>query len=304
MAAQTLGHAGVVVVAEDIQMGRVIAHELRGFGVVAGELLHAAGGLAGGLADGGITHGAGADVDAVGVVFLQPLLEDLLIPGVVGGGVAMGEAGLLQHVGLVDELGAADGHAVVGAEFEELLCLSGGPGGDGGLIGAVHPGAAGHGNHQLGAYVLYKVQNADPLLPGQGVQVPLGHFAAHGVVQIVVGLGGPGAEHPNPQGAKFLGKLSQLGLIQVDGGIDLHQILVGSCETAAHVYLKGLGARYLAGGVGLPEGAACHLSKFHIVAHHAGVLLPQSLQLLGAKFHKFCHSTLLQNSVDFHPPSV
>ena len=43
-------------------------------------------------------------------------------------------------------------------------------------------------------------------------------------------------------------------------------------------------AQYLAGGVGLPEGAAGDFRELHVVAHQQGIDLPQGLQLAGVQF--------------------
>ena len=154
-------------------------------------------------------------------------------------------------------------------------------------------GAVRHADEQLGTHRLHKVQHAQPLLLGQHVQVALRGLAAGGAVKVVVGLGGPGAGHPHPRRAEFLRQLADALIVQVDGRVHLHQIAHHGLIGGRGFQHERLGARYLTGGVRLPEGAAGDLGKFHVVGHHHGIDLTQLFQAGEVQFHKFCHFVLL-----------
>ncbi len=110
-------------------------------------------------------------------------------------------------------------------------------------------------------------------------------------VKIIVSLGSPGARNTNPSNTQVLRQLTQLLIIQVDGRIDLHQVLTHGCQGSLGIgQQERLGSGDLTGGVSLPEGAAGDFGKFHIVAHEHGVLLVQGCQFAGVQFDKFSHS--------------
>ena len=238
------------------------------------------------MADGGIRPtGAGTDADTVRIIFAHPGKAEILIPAEVGGGIAGGKAGLLHHIGLVGKFHGGDGHPVFLAQAKNLFRLGGGPGG----VGAVQTRAVGQRDQQFGAHSLHKVQHADPLLFGQHIQIPVRHFAVGGAVKVIVGFGGPGARDAYPGRAELPGQLADALVIEVDGGIDLHQVAHHGFQRTAAAHRKGLGSGHLAGGVGFPEGAARDLGKLDVVRHHHGIDFPQSLELGGAHFDEFCH---------------
>ena len=279
---QPLGNAIVVVVAVHIQLFPGALHQLLQADHFAQHVRDSAAPL--GTVVGFQTAGvAGPHQQALGVIGPHPGEEQILIPGVVGRGVALGAAAVLHHVGLVHELGRVDGHAILFAEGENLLGLRGVPG----FIRSVDAGTVGHRDQQFASHRLDEIQQAQPLGFGQHVLEALGSFALHGAVEVVVGLAGPCAGDSDPHRAECPRQAADLLPREVNGGIDLHQ--------PGHLpqVLDGrelLGARNLGGGVLLPEGAAGDLGHLDVVGHETGVHLPQLLQGGRIQLDSCCHN--------------
>ena len=202
------------------------------------------------------------------------------------GGVALGAAGNLQHVRLVDELGGIDGLAVFLTQGKNLLGLTGIPR----LIGMMQAVTVSHADQQLGADLLAEVQHTQPLLTGQDGVVAIRGLTAGVAVKVVISFGGPCAGNAHPCGANLLGQLAQLFIAQVDGIIVLHQGVFVQHQTGSALFQhKFLLTGNLGGGVGFPEGAAGDLGHLNIVRDQACIDLAQRLQGFGVQFYKLCH---------------
>ena len=71
----------------------------------------------------GVTGGARTNQLAMGIVFPDPCVQDVLISGVVGGGIAFGGAGQFQHIGFIHKFYGVNIHSMTMAERKNLLCL-------------------------------------------------------------------------------------------------------------------------------------------------------------------------------------
>ena len=284
-----LGDTVVVVIAENIQLFGAAVHQVAGGAV--GQSRGNARGISSalpcpgmGLAPGIHTHGigvgvGGADDGALGIVLPHPLVENILIPAEVCGGVALGEAGGLEHIGLVDELDGLDGHAHLPGQVKDQLCLGRMPG----LVMGMEAVAVGNRDLQLAVHSLDKVQQVDPLLLAQVIEVALGQT---GAFEIIIGPGGPGSGDANPALAQSLGQLDEPGVGGVDGVVPL----VHGGHALAEIGRGNLfGAIDLCIGVGFPEGSAGDLCHLHIVADQHGILLAQLGQSLGIQLDIFSH---------------
>ena len=282
---QTLGHAIVIVVAVNVQLLLGTLHQVVGRALGQDIADSAALCLLAVL----FQHtfgGAGADKGAVGVVLMQPADKNVLIADILLGGVALGAAGHGQQVGLVDELSRVDGLAVLLAQGKDLLCLAGVPG----LVGMVQTLTVRHRDQELCADVLAEIQHTEPLLAGQDGVVALRDDAVRVAVEVVIGLGGPGAGHAHPGRADLFGQLAQLLVGEVDGIIILHQ--VGACGRVAEEAAledERLCARDLSGGVSLPEGAAGDFGHLDVVGDQPLVANVQLAQGAGVQVHELCH---------------
>ena len=282
---QALGNAIIIMIAEYIQLflhGLHQAVQRDGRQEVERWLVR----FVGRVADRHTVRGAGADQQAIGMILTQPAGEYVVILGEQLGGVALGAAGKLQHVRLVDELCSINGLAVFLTQGKNLLGLTGIPR----LIGVMQAVTVSHADQQLGTDLLAEVQHTQPLLTGQDGIVALGGLTAGVAVKVVIGLGGPSAGNAHPCGAYLLGQLAQLFIAQVNGIIVLHQGVFVQHKTGSTLFQhKLLLTGNLCGGVGFPEGSAGDLGHLNIVRDQACIDLAQRLQGFRVQFYKLCH---------------
>ena len=271
----------VIVIAEHIHGGLVVAQQL-----LSGDHLktgsHTAASALQSTEQIDIANGAGADKQALGIVLLQPGTEEVMVTGMVCGGVALGKAGQSDQIGLVGELGSRDGHAVLLGGTEQQIGLLEGHG----LIGSMNTGAVGNGDQQLAVHSLDEVQQAQPLILGQQVLEAFGNDAARMTVKIIVGLVCPGAGNTDPGGAQLSGQLDQTGILGVDGIVPLLEVThIGPVQNLGEL----LSAIDLGFGIGLPEGTAGDLGHLHIIRNKTGVHLPKGSQAGSLQRNKLSH---------------
>lgn len=194
----------VIVVAENVQRNAGACQQLLG-GTGLGQLGDTRAEPLAGLAHGrGIAGGTRAHQQAFGVVCPHPCVQNVLVPGVVGGAIALWSAGQLQHVGLIHKFDGVDVHTVFMAESEDLFCLGKIQRPTAGMIAC----AVADRDQQLGTHAGNKVQDPDPLRLGQHAGIAFRRCPAGHAVKVIVGFCGPRAGHPDPCRAQLLGKCS------------------------------------------------------------------------------------------------
>ena len=152
-------------------------------------------------------------------------------------------------------------------------------------------GTVGNRNFQFQSAVAHKIQNTNPLLFRQNIQVACRNGTVRiFTIKIVISLGCPSAGNTAPGSTQFLRQLTQLRIVQINRRIQLHQIFV-HCGNAVcrGLHIKRLRTGNLLGCICLPESTASHFCELHIVAHQVRILLMQEFYFARIQFHKFCH---------------
>ena len=149
------------------------------------------------------------------------------------------------------------------AEVKDFLCLSQ-------LQRSpmrVVAGAVAYRDQQLGAHISRKVQNPHPLFTDQDIAITSGSLSSGHTLEVVIGFCGPRAGYTDPGRAKSFGKRPQPLVIQVNGGIMLHQLRHGGHIGERCDRRKFRCTGNLFSGVGLPEGSAGYLGHLNVIGH-------------------------------------
>ena len=169
----TLGNTVIVVIAEYIHLGLIIAQQGLGGNHIKACSHTAASSIVAQTEHIDIADSAGTHKQALRVVLLQPCTKQVTL-----GKTRKGDQG-----GFVGEFGSRNGNTVFFGSLEQQFCLVKGHG----FVRCMDTGTVGDGHQQFAINSFDKVQQAQPLFLGQYILEALGSFTIALAVEVIVG---------------------------------------------------------------------------------------------------------------------
>ena len=256
----SLGNAVVVMIAEYVHRLLCILEEC-----IGADLAHKL--LDGEFLDIELAHfsvkGARANSEALGIIIVKPLVEDILVANEVFGSISLRRARACKEIRLIHKLCRVDRNTVFTAEIEEELCLGGIPR----LIRRVNSCAVRNRHKKLRANSLYKFKNSYPLLFCKNTLISFGRLTACFPFKIVICGCSPCSGNSNPSRTDLLGELSKARRSQINGGIFLHKRILVFDSDYGELSLAG----NLIRSVCLPKRSACNLGHLYVVGNQSWI---------------------------------